>query len=84
MWIFLRILKLPVQIASIFSVKYFCSQQTIVEEEIQEVELRFVVRNLQARSCTWQTGTQQEKRKGIFMEGYPEKYHSLLFLRILN
>ena len=41
MWIFPRILKLLVQIASMFSVKYFCSQQTIVEEEIQEVELRF-------------------------------------------
>ena len=24
-----------------FSVKYFCSQQIVVEEEIQEVELRF-------------------------------------------
>ena len=57
-WIFPRILKLLVQIAPMFSVKYFCSQQIVVEEEIQEVELRFVVRNLQARSCTWQTGTQ--------------------------
>ena len=50
-----------VQIASMFSVKYFCSQQTIVEEEIQEVELRFVVRNLQARSCTRQSGTQKKE-----------------------
>ena len=24
-----------------FSVKYFCSQQIVVEEEIQEVKLRF-------------------------------------------
>ena len=28
--------------------------------------------------------TQKEKRKGIFMEGYLEKYHFLLYLRILN
>ena len=40
-WIFPRILKLLVQIASMFSVKCFCSQQTIVEEEIPEVKLRF-------------------------------------------
>ena len=42
------------------------------------------MRNLQPRSCTWQSVTQYEKSKGIFMEGYPEKYHFLLFLRILN
>ena len=36
-----RILKLLVQIASMFSLKYFCSQQIVVEEEIQEVKLRF-------------------------------------------
>ena len=40
-WIFSRTLKLLVQIASMFSVKYFCSQQIVVEEEIQEVKLRF-------------------------------------------
>ena len=40
-WILPRILKLLVQIASMFSVKYFCSQQIVVEEEIQEVEVRF-------------------------------------------
>ena len=40
-WIFPRILKLLVQIAPMFSVKYFCSQQIVVEEEIQEVEVRF-------------------------------------------
>ena len=40
-WIFPRILKLLVQITSMFSVKYFCSQQIVVEEEIQEVEVRF-------------------------------------------
>ena len=34
-------MKLLVEIASMFSVKYFCSQQIVVEEEIQEVELRF-------------------------------------------
>ena len=28
--------------------------------------------------------TQKEKRKGICIEGYPEKYHFLLFLRIQN
>ena len=39
-WIFPRIFVL-VQIASMFSVKYFCSQQIVVEEEIQEVEVRF-------------------------------------------
>ena len=40
-WIFPRILKLLVQIAPMFSVKYFCSQQIVVEEEIQEVEVTF-------------------------------------------
>ena len=39
-WIFPRIFVL-VQIASMFSVKYFCSQQIVVEEERQEVEVRF-------------------------------------------
>ena len=42
------------------------------------------------RSCTKQTSgeevktsvTQKEKSKGICMEGYPEKYHFLLFLPI--
>ena len=34
-------MKLLVQIASMFSVKYFCSQQIVVEEETPEVELRF-------------------------------------------
>ena len=34
-------MKLLVEIASMFSVKYFCSQQIVVEEEIQEVEVRF-------------------------------------------
>ena len=28
--------------------------------------------------------TQKEKSKGICIEGYPEKYHFLLFLRIHN
>ena len=28
--------------------------------------------------------TQKEKIKGIYMEGYPEKYHFLLFLHIHN
>ena len=28
--------------------------------------------------------TQKEKSKGICIEGYPEKYHFLLFLRIQN
>ena len=28
--------------------------------------------------------TQKEKSKGICMEGYPEKYHFLLFRRIHN
>ena len=27
---------------------------------------------------------QKEKSKGIYMEGYPEKYHFLLFLHIHN
>ena len=39
-WIFPRIFVL-VQIASMFSVKYFCSQQIVVEEERQDVEVRF-------------------------------------------
>ena len=30
------------------------------------------------------TVTQKEKSKGICIEGYPEKYNFLLFLRILN
>ena len=73
-WILPRILKLLVQIASMFSVKYFCSQQIVVEEEIQEVEVRF--RRAQFTATVIHLGVcytiwQYEKSKGIFMEGYP-------------
>ena len=83
-WIFPRILKLLVQIASMFSVKYFCSQQSIVEEEIQEVELRFCRAQFTGMVMHLAVCYTIGEKKGIFMEGYPEKYHFLLFLRILN
>ena len=73
---------------------------SVVVEEIQEVELRSFIYDgnynrieLHPRSCTCVADfceevktsvTQKEKSKGIFMGGYLEKYHFLLYLRILN
>ena len=67
-----------------FSVKYFCSQQIVVEEEIQEVKLRF--RRAQFRATVMHLAvcyTLGEK-EGYFYGRVSGKYHFLLFLRILN